>query len=329
MTGGKRKNTIDVHYTGSAARELFFIHCNYAWPKHTRNQYIILQLSYASKKTVTMAHLTMPLACVGLLLLLLQLGIAVEAQFYMYTPGESIEPYVTSPFDSFGGGFRCTPPKQGEPCFLSPYFDRTLCFHEPANVSMTPWIEPINMYGDPSASGTILVRCGSGSLPSPVWVKLTLTINGTLPDVSVEYKRGDPGYSGFSVPFSPSNPFPIIVARCQEPGLLPSRIAYARRIHWVAANGSYCPTHDVAITYHELTLPRCLPSLVGDRCDGQSIVAMPNAPTLQSVGATSSAGRTPSALTVLPLTGGAACVHFFNRGLWKIACLICVLLYLM
>jgi hypothetical protein len=218
-----------------------------------------------------------------------------KAQFYMYTPGESIESLVKTQFDSFGGGKRCTPPKSNEPCFQSPYFDSTLCHNDPDNVSMTPWIDPANIIGAPTDSGTIRILCGRGVVPNVVNDILVFTSNGTLPDIFSTPLIGAGGSKAlFDVPFSPSNPFPVIVARCIEPGKLPSRIAYARRINWVSAvNGSYCPQHDTALTYRELDLPRCLPSLVGSQCDGQTIVAMPQQAPPPTVPATSSAGSTP------------------------------------
>lgn len=224
-------------------------------------------------------YLLVSIGCVALL---------ASAQFYMYTPGASIEPFVSTLFDSFGGGYRCEPAHQGDSCYLSPYFDSTLCFNDPDNVSMTPWIDSQNIYGDPNASGTIMVQCGIGSIPNIVNDRIVFTTNGTLPDVLKPFNasEGD-AMASISVPFSPSNPFPVIVARCIEPGKLPSRIAYARRIHWGSANGSYCPSHEALAAYRELPLPRCLTRLVGSLCDGQSIVVMPSTQSPPSTTSTS------------------------------------------
>ena len=211
----------------------------------------------------------------------------------MYTPGESIEPYVTSPFAGFGGGKTCRIAQQGDPCYVSPYTDPTMCQHLPENVSMTPWIDPANIVGLASASGTIGIRCGTATVPSIYNDVLVFTANGSLPDIHAEPLLGpSSSKAAYNVPFSPANPTPVIVARCLEPGKLPSRIAYARRLIWdPAVNGSFCPAHDVLGTYRELSLPRCLPNLVGALCDGQSIVAMPGPPP-----ATSAAGAPPGAV---------------------------------
>jgi hypothetical protein len=246
-------------------------------------------------------------------------SITVSAQFYMYTPGDSIEPYVNTVFDAYGGGYRCTPAQAGEPCYLSPYFDSTLCKNEPANVSMTPWIESKYLYGSAADTGVIRIRCGTGTQPNVYNDVLVFTANGTLPDIHSEPLLGPASSTAaYDVPFSPANPFPVVVARCIEPGKLPSRIAYARRINWVTTvNGSYCPGHDVRITYHELGLPRCDPTLMGDACDGQTIVAMPPGKTSpSSPPKTSSSSSTTSVLSpasaasgVSPLVWSARLVH--------------------
>lgn len=233
-----------------------------------------------------------------LTLCIIHLATFGRAQFYMYTPGTSIEPYVKTIFDAFGGGYRCTPAQVGEPCYLSPYFDSTLCKNEPANVSMTPWIEPRYLYGSAAETGVIRIRCGTGTQPNVYNAELVFTANGTLPDIYSEPLLGPASSkAAYDVPFSPANPFPVVVARCIEPGKLPSRIAYARRINWVnTINGSYCPSHDVRLTYRELDLPRCDPALVGSACDGQTIVAMPpgSTPTTRSPPPTTSSSTTSS-----------------------------------
>lgn len=202
----------------------------------------------------------------------------VHGQFYMFTPGTSIEPYVNSPLDTFGAGSYCGF-SQNVPCGrTSPYVDPSMCQHLPSNVTPTPYIEETHLRGSASEAGSIFISCIQWTYDATIRVKMFFTTNGTLPDVNGPcYPAGDANCIGNAyVPFDAVTK-PVIVVRCVEPGKLPSRIAYARRLTWESSNGTWCekPQAIYSVTnpyYRELSLPRCDPKTAGTLCDGQSIV---------------------------------------------------------
>lgn len=210
-------------------------------------------------------------------------------QYYMYTPGTAI---TIPPWDQFGGFIYCDF-VQPSGCGLPPYSDVTLCQNVPSNVSITPMIEQIYRYGQASATGRISVTCETGGR---INTKTVYTTDGTLPDI-----HGPAFNGGAYIDFDPSNPSPIVLARCIEAGKVPSRIAYFQRMIWDSAvNGSALPPESCKLShYKELNLPRCDPNLLGTLCDGQTIVAIPPAPTTAPI-STSTAIRVSPMSTIYP-----------------------------
>jgi hypothetical protein len=245
-----------------------------------------------------------------------------RTQYYMYTPGTSILPYISSPFDTYGAGINCNIPPTGT-CAEDPSLDPTMCQYIPASVSTTPYInvgtptsfsQTSSYYSAPGASGGISVMCGDWDFGYTVYRKLFVTFNGTLPDIFGTPTRQGYGTIGVPVTYSPGV-VQFIVARCIEGNRTASRIAYAKRIPWdLTINGSWCANHGIyslpTPQYHDLALPMCNPAIMGAACDGQTIVAMPTpgpvtspppprTTTMTSGGPTPPAA-TPSGSTTLP-----------------------------
>jgi hypothetical protein len=244
----------------------------------------------------------------------------VDAQYYMYTPGSSILPYMNSQFDTYGCGLQCFPYTNTICGATQPFFDATMCQNIPSTVSMTPWIQANSghIYSPPGTAGTIYIDCGFADYSYTKNYTLFLTTNGTLPNIFGKPWRGPlPGGWGIGVNFLASDPPLLIVARCVEDNKTASRIAYAWRIPWdPAANGSWCPTNGVSSMgnprYHELNLPRCNPAIYGALCDGQTIIStaaslstppivspsIPQGTVVNTMGAASSSGGGPISTTI-------------------------------
>jgi hypothetical protein len=238
--------------------------------------------------------------------------VSANAQYYMYTPGTSILPYISSPFDTYGAGINCNVPPNGL-CAEDPLLDLNMCQYNPASVSTTPYInvgtptsysQTSSYYSAPGASGGITVWCGDWDFGYTVYRKLFVTLNGTLPDIFGTPTRQGYGSIGVAVPYSPGV-VQFIVARCIEGNRTASRIAYAQRIPWdLTINGSWCAAHGIyslpTPQYHDLALPMCNPAIMGAACDGQTIVTMPTpgpaSPPPPPTTATSG-GSTPPAAT--------------------------------
>lgn len=213
------------------------------------------------------------------LILVVWLWKLCNGQYYMYTPGESIVPYMKSTYDTYGAGLYCGS-IWGANCSTSPYFDPTMCQYSPTNVSVTPYISYENLYRPPGTSASILVSCDAWTDDASLNISLYFTTNGTLPDITGPcHSNGVRCLRGALVAYGPNDPPPLIVARCVQQGMLPSRIAYAKRIPWDdEVNGLWCDApHAIkalpSATYRELSLPRCNHISFGALCDGQTIVA--------------------------------------------------------
>lgn len=185
------------------------------------------------------------------------------AQYYMYTPGT---PIVFAPWQQYGGWQDNCAITLPTGCKISPYSDLTLCQNIPTNVSFTPVIDQTYRYGPSSQYGTIYAQCGSLSPTEPPMYPVC-TSDGTLPDVFAPENT-----SACEVSFGPSNPTPIIVARCVQNGTIPGRIAYMQRMVW--NDSSTVPNESCDFgNYVELNLPQCNPALYGALCDGQTVIA--------------------------------------------------------
>jgi hypothetical protein len=256
-----------------------------------------------------------------------------RGQYYMYQPGTSILPYLSSRFDTYGAGVQCNVPPSGV-CTESPNLDPNMCQYSPTTVSTTPYIkvnEPLSttqsssFYAAPGASGSIYVYCGDWDFTYTVYRKLFVTLDGTLPDIFGTPVSKGYGTRGTTVNYSPGV-VPFVVARCIEDNRTASRIAYAQRIAWdLTANGSWCPSNAInslpTPRYHDLALPMCNPTIMGAACDGQSIVNMPTLiPSSSMVNPTSamptgSAATTTSPSSLKPsATPSAAVVPLTNGG---------------
>lgn len=209
-------------------------------------------------------------------MLLVLLSTAALAQFYMYTPGESIEPYVNKPDDVYGTGYSCSTVGY-DPSYMCgtwPNIDTTQCRSIPSNVSPTPYIDPTNLYSTNKASG-ITVSCGYLDYNMTNKWRIFVSANGTLPNIfAPDPNPNQRGQIVSSVRYDDaSGIYPVVVVRCILNDLLPSRIAYARRLGpTYPATGSGCISSMSTPRYRELSLPRCDPVKFGARCDGQTIV---------------------------------------------------------
>lgn len=212
----------------------------------------------------------------------------------MYTPGESVVPYMNSFYDTYGSGWYCGS-IWGANCSESPFFDPTMCQHIPSNVSVTPFIDSAYLYASPNATSSILVSCNHWSNDPSLNVSLFFTTNGTLPDIRGRcHSNGLRCLGSALVSFGPNDTPAFIVARCVQQGMVPSRIAYARRIPWDdVTNGSWCNTPQAikalpSPTYRELSLPLCNHIVFGSQCDGQTVVQGAQVPTTKTASSTGS-----------------------------------------
>ena len=215
------------------------------------------------------------------------LTICSHAQYPMYEPGSPVDPSAFPTPISFYGittGFIT-------PCFADGVPDPRIacvtlrtglsshCLNTPADVSRTPLVSDASF---PAIGVEVVVTISCGAklegLPypeeyAPEGTKIVYTLNGTYPDIY------GPSFDNPVVFYAMGGEEMFLVARCIEPGKLPSRITYVERreqyAYDCAPGGDWVYQKD----YKPLNLPQCHPEIVGaDKCDGQTIVEHPILP---------------------------------------------------
>lgn len=203
--------------------------------------------------------------------------LCVTAQWPMYEPGAPIDrsviPLKGSIF-GFGYGaalYSCREQLYSYPCDGARIPDSSICKNFPVTVSKTPYIKGPTFLSLGLAD-TLEIHCGmeltdDETQKSPEGTMLVYTTNGTYPDiygpkhtppVTIRYEAGE---------------YMFLMARCIEPKLTASRIAYAERFGdetymCYMAGGTW----KYETYYKPLNLPQCQPWEYGlEHCDGQTI----------------------------------------------------------